>query len=82
MSKVAVVYHSGYGHTAEVAKAVARGAAGIAGIDAQLISVADVDKQAFTDALLPLYPTLITDPTLRSMVRRIQTDDPLEQSNR
>jgi NAD(P)H dehydrogenase (quinone) len=44
MSKVAVVYHSGYGHTAEVAKAVARGAAGIAGIDAQLISVTDIDK--------------------------------------
>ena len=44
MSKVAVVYHSGYGHTAEVAKAVARGAADIAGIEAQLISVADIDK--------------------------------------
>lgn len=44
MSKVAVVYHSGYGHTAEVAKAVARGAAGIAGIDAQLISVTDIDQ--------------------------------------
>ena len=44
MNKVAVVYHSGYGHTAEVAKAVARGAADIAGIDAQLISVADIDK--------------------------------------
>ena len=44
MSKVAVVYHSGYGHTAEVAKAVARGAANIAGIEAQLISVTDVDK--------------------------------------
>lgn len=44
MSKVAVVYHSGYGHTAEVAKAVARGAAGIAGIDAQLISVTDIDR--------------------------------------
>jgi len=44
MSKVAVVYHSGYGHTAEAAKAVARGAAGIVGIDAQLISVTDIDK--------------------------------------
>lgn len=44
MSKVAVVYHSGYGHTAEVAKAVARGAAGIAGINAQLISVTEIDK--------------------------------------
>ncbi len=44
MSKVAVVYHSGYGHTAAVATAVARGAAGIAGIEAQLISVTDIDK--------------------------------------
>jgi NAD(P)H dehydrogenase (quinone) len=44
MSKIAVVYHSGYGHTAAVAKAVARGAAGVAGAQAQLISVADIDK--------------------------------------
>lgn len=44
MSTVAVVYHSGYGHTAAVAKAVARGAAGVDGIAAQLISVADIDK--------------------------------------
>lgn len=44
MSKIAVVYHSGYGHTAEVAKAVARGAADIAGIDAKLVSVTDIDR--------------------------------------
>lgn len=44
MSKVAVVYHSGYGHTAEVAKAVARGAADIAGIEVKLVSVSDIDK--------------------------------------
>ena len=44
MSKVAVVYHSGYGHTAAVAKAVARGAAGVEGTQAQLISVADIDQ--------------------------------------
>jgi multimeric flavodoxin WrbA len=44
MSKVAVVYHSGYGHTAEVAKAVARGAADIAGIEAKLVAVADIDR--------------------------------------
>jgi NAD(P)H dehydrogenase (quinone) len=44
MSKLAVVYHSGYGHTAAIAKAVARGAAGVAGVEAQLISVADIDK--------------------------------------
>ena len=44
MSKVAVVYHSGYGHTAAVAKAVARGAAGVDGINAKLVSVTDIDK--------------------------------------
>lgn len=44
MSTIAVVYHSGYGHTAAVAKAVARGAAGVQGIDAQLIPVADIDQ--------------------------------------
>lgn len=42
--KIAVVYHSGYGHTAEVAKAVARGAAGVEGIDAQLVRVEDIDR--------------------------------------
>lgn len=44
MTKVAIVYHSGYGHTAEVAKAVARGAAGVDGIEAKLIRVEDVEK--------------------------------------
>ena len=34
MSSVAVVYHSGYGHTAEVAKAVAHGANLVEGIRA------------------------------------------------
>ena len=44
MTTVAVVHHSGYGHTAEIAKAVARGAVGVKGIEAKLISVADVEK--------------------------------------
>jgi multimeric flavodoxin WrbA len=39
--KIAVVYHSGYGHTAEQAKAVARGAKSVAGAEVKLISVAD-----------------------------------------
>lgn len=39
--KVAIVYHSGYGHTAEQAKAVARGAQSVAGTEVKLISVAD-----------------------------------------
>ena len=44
MTTVAVVYHSGYGHTAEVAKAVARGAAGVDGIDTRLVRVEDIEK--------------------------------------
>ncbi len=42
----------------------------------------NVDKNAFANTLTPLYPALITDPALRSMVRRIQTDDPFQQPNR
>jgi multimeric flavodoxin WrbA len=44
MSKIAVVYHSGFGHTAAVAKAVARGASGVDGAQVRLISVADIDQ--------------------------------------
>lgn len=43
MSKIAVVYHSGYGHTAEQAKAVARGAESVAGTTVTLISVDQAD---------------------------------------
>jgi multimeric flavodoxin WrbA len=42
--KIAVVYHSGYGHTAEQAKAVLRGAQSVSGVEALLIPVADMDK--------------------------------------
>lgn len=37
--------------------------------------IADVDKKAFADALLPLYPTIVEDAQLRTLVRRIQTDE-------
>ena len=61
MSKVAVVYHSGYGHTAAVAKAVARGAAGVGGVKAQLISTTDVDQHwddlKLADAIIFGTPT-------------------------
>jgi NAD(P)H dehydrogenase (quinone) len=39
MTKVAVVYHSGYGHTHEQAKAVAAGAASIPGVQADLLRI-------------------------------------------
>ncbi len=61
MSKVAIVFHSGYGHTAEVAKAVARGTKAVAGSDVQLIPVAEVDKHwddlAAADAIIFGAPT-------------------------
>lgn len=49
MKKVAIVYHSGYGHTARQAQAVYEGAGAVAGVEAQLISVADVDERAWAD---------------------------------
>lgn len=42
--KISVVYHSGYGHTAEQAKAVLRGVQSVAGAEALLIPVAEIDK--------------------------------------
>ena len=61
MSKVAVVYHSGYGHTAAIAKAVARGAAVVDGIEAQLISVTEIDQHwddlKLADAIIFGTPT-------------------------
>ncbi|QDU61070.1 p-benzoquinone reductase [Planctomycetes bacterium Pan216] len=40
---VAVVYHSGYGHTAKQAEAVAEGAASASGVESRLFSVEEVD---------------------------------------
>jgi len=45
MSKIAVVYHSGYGHTQAVAEAVARGAEGVAGVTVNLIPVAEAEAR-------------------------------------
>jgi len=45
MSHVAVVYHSGYGHTAEQAKAVARGAAKVAGTEVSLLTSEEAQQQ-------------------------------------
>jgi multimeric flavodoxin WrbA len=44
MVKIAVVYHSGYGHTARQARAVADGASGLAGVRVQLVSVENVEQ--------------------------------------
>ncbi len=42
----------------------------------------DVDRKSFVDALVPLYSSIVNTDPLRSMVRRIQADEPLEQSQR
>lgn len=42
--RVAVVYHSGFGHTARQAEAVGRGAASVADVNVLLVSVEDADE--------------------------------------
>lgn len=46
MSKVAIVYHSGFGHTQALAEAVAAGARAVAGTAVSLIPVAEVEARA------------------------------------
>jgi NAD(P)H dehydrogenase (quinone) len=59
MSSVAIVYHSGYGHTARQAKAVAEGARAVPGTAVHLISVDEVDWDvlARADAIIFGSPT-------------------------
>jgi NAD(P)H dehydrogenase (quinone) len=61
MAHIAIVYHSGYGHTEKQAEAVARGAASVAGASAQLVRVADAeahwDDLARADAIVFGSPT-------------------------
>ncbi|WP_338581750.1 flavodoxin family protein [Pseudomonas sp. MAG733B] len=44
ITRVAVVYHSGYGHTAKQAEAVAQGAGSVVGTQVSLISVDQIDQ--------------------------------------
>jgi TRAP-type C4-dicarboxylate transport system substrate-binding protein len=37
--------------------------------------IEDVDRKSFADALVPLYPTLLGDPKLLDMVKRIRADN-------
>jgi multimeric flavodoxin WrbA len=54
--KIAVVYHSGYGHTGVQAKGVAEGAQSVAGAEVTLMAVEQVDWDA-TDAMIFGAPT-------------------------
>lgn len=44
MTKIAVVFHSGYGHTAKVAESVLHGVQSVAGTEARLVPVGDVEQ--------------------------------------
>ncbi len=46
MSQIAIVYHSGYGHTQRQAEAVAEGVAAVAGVKAVLIPVAEAEARS------------------------------------
>lgn len=67
MAKVAIVYHSGYGHTAVHAEAVLDGARQVAGVDAQLVSVEEYDRRwdalDQADAIIFGAPTYMAGPS-------------------
>ena len=65
MTKVAVVYHSGYGHTKRVAETVAAGAnAELIAIDAEgNVSEADWDTLNAADAIVFGAPTYMGSPS-------------------
>jgi tripartite ATP-independent transporter DctP family solute receptor len=46
------------------------------------VIVTDVDKKAFADRLVPLYSTVVENDQLLALVRRIQADAPVQQSER
>jgi NAD(P)H dehydrogenase (quinone) len=67
MTKVAIVYHSGFGHTAVVAEHVLKGAQSVEGVNAELIQAVDLaspdagpwDKLAAADAIVFGSPTYV-----------------------
>lgn len=61
MTSVAIVYHSGFGHTKLQAEAVERGAASVAGVQTLLLTAeeasADIDRLDAADAIIFGSPT-------------------------
>ncbi|MBC7797608.1 MAG: flavodoxin family protein [Pyrinomonadaceae bacterium] len=69
MSKIAIVYHSGFGHTKVVAESVEKGAKNVEGAEVTLIPVAEVDDHWETlensDAIVfgsPTYMGTVSAP--------------------
>lgn len=67
MVKIAVVYHSGYGHTKVVAEHVVKGIDSIPGMDVHLITtedaIASLDKLDTMDAIVFGAPTYMAGPS-------------------
>jgi NAD(P)H dehydrogenase (quinone) len=65
--RVAVVFHSGYGHTRVQAEAVHRGASGVAGVEAVLVPVEDHERHWSSlddaDAIVFGAPTYMAGPS-------------------
>ena len=58
MKKVAVIYHSGFGHTKVLAKSVLKGAQAVSEIEAKIYSVDDLSEElADVDAMIFGSPT-------------------------
>ncbi len=67
MAKIAVVYHSGYGHTKAQAEQVLAGASGVAGVTATLVTSDDAIKDLTplneADAIIFGCPTYMGGPS-------------------
>lgn len=65
--RVAIVYHSGYGHTARQAQAVAAGASAVVGVESQLVPVEGGDTNwedlELADAIIFGAPTYMGGPS-------------------
>ncbi|MCX8146017.1 MAG: NAD(P)H-dependent oxidoreductase [Azovibrio sp.] len=70
MKKIAIAYHSGYGHTARQAEAVQQGAAAVAGVEARLYDVTQLNDAAWAeldaaDAIIFGAPTYMGSASAR-----------------
>ncbi len=59
MAKVAVVYHSGYGHTKKLAEAVERGAQSVSGTETSVFSVDELAQDAPGWAILDAADAIV-----------------------
>jgi NAD(P)H dehydrogenase (quinone) len=67
-ARIAIAYHSGYGHTAKQAEAVAEGAAGVPGTITDLVPLDELtedvwDRLAAADAIIFGAPTYMGSPS-------------------